>query len=212
MMRDIYLYGVAGQLHGSHFRLDVASPAEAVRALMVLRPGLARTIRQGAWRVIVGPPRLRNGIAVDQLNMNAGQQPIHFVPATRPAGGGRGKSIGAIILGTILIGVAVATGFGGMIAINIGASLILGGVSSLLTQPPSGPAATDRAAPEDRPSFLFNGVTNNSQQGGPVPLVFGTHLVGSVVINAGLNAEDIPTGETVTTGPPDWWPGKLGAS
>ena len=50
----------------------------------------------------------------------------------------------------------------------------------------------DRAAPDDRPSFLFNGVTNNSQQGGPVPLVFGTHLVGSVVINAGLNAEDIP--------------------
>ena len=31
-----------------------------------------------------------------------------------------------------------------------------------------------------------------------MPLVFGTHLVGSVVVNAGLNAEDIPTGESAS--------------
>ena len=64
-------------------------------------------IREGAWRVIVGPPRLRNAIDVDMLNMNAGRQPIHIVPATRPEGGGKGKTIGAIIVGVVLIGAAM---------------------------------------------------------------------------------------------------------
>ena len=203
MMRDIYLYGVAGKLHGSHFRIDVASPAEAVRALITLRPGLRRTIREGNWRVVVGPQRLRNAIGVDALNMHVGHQPIHFVPATRPSGGGSGKSIGAIIVGVVLIGTALVLSGGALAAplalgltagqvVLVGASMVIAGVMGLLVQPPSPDSPTDNAAPADRPSFLFNGVTNNSQQGGPVPLVFGTHLVGSVVINAGLSAEDIP--------------------
>jgi predicted phage tail protein len=54
-----------------------------------------------------------------------------------------------------------------------------------------GQQATDLAPQQDRPSFLFNGVTNNTQQGGPVPIVMGLHLVGSVVVSASLNAEDI---------------------
>jgi len=216
MMRDIYLYGAAGQLHGSHFRIDVASPAEAVRALIALRPALRRVIREGQWRVVVGPPRLRHSISVDLLNMNAGHQPIHFVPATRPRGGGSGKGVGAIIVGVVLIGAALVLSAGTLAAplalgltagqvVLVGASMVLAGVVGLLSQPPSPDAATDQAAPADRPSFLFNGVTNNSQQGGPVPLVFGTHLTGSIVVNAGLNAEDIPTGESASAQPPSWW-------
>ena len=208
MIRDIYLYGVAGKLHGSHFRLDVASPAEAIRALITLRPGLRETIRRGMWRVVVGKPHLSNAIDVNVLSMNVGQQPIHLVPATRPAGGDAdGKGIGMIIVGAILIGAAIAV-TGGLAAafatpliagtgltygsvILLGASMVLSGISALLTQPPPAAQATDYARPEDRPSFLFNGVTNNTQQGGPVPLVFGRHMTGSVVVLAGLNAEDI---------------------
>ena len=215
MIRDVYLYGAAGRAFGRHFRLDIASPAEAVRALLTLRPGLRRLIREGLWRVIVGPPRLRHAIGEQHLFMNAGSQPIHLVPATRPRGGGTGKSVGMIVVGVVLIGAAIIA-TGGMAAafatpliagtglsygsvILLGASMILGGISALLTQAPQSDAATDRASADDRPSFLFNGVTNNGQQGGPVPLVFGTHLTGSVVVGAGLNAEDIyvprpPTG------------------
>jgi len=77
----------------------------------------------------------------------------------------------------------------------MGLSMVMGGISGLLTPHPQaqpGQQATDLAPrPEDRPSFFFQGVTNNSQQGGPVPLVFGTHLVGSVVVGGSLNTQDI---------------------
>jgi predicted phage tail protein len=216
MIRDIYLHGAPGRLYGRHFRLDVASPAEAVRALMTLRPPLRQLLRVGYWRVVVGPPHLANAIEPELLNMRMGSQPLHIVPATGAAGGG---GIGKAVAGIALVGASVLTAglaapagvglfaalgastgflgttFGGIAL--MGASMALSGVASLLTTPPGSsmgdqtPQATQMAAPGDQPSFLFNGVTNNSQQGGPVPLVFGTHLVGSIVVYAGLDSGDI---------------------
>lgn len=216
MIRDVFLYGAAGRQFGTRFRLDIDSPAEAVRALIVLRPGLRQVIRSGHWRVIVGARHARNGVGEDALFMSLGAQPIHLVPATAPRGGG---GVGKIVAGVVLIGATILTagalapvdvglfaalgteviaGVGvtfGSIAL-MGVSMVLTGVAGLLSTQPGQDApvtqATDQATrPEDRPSFLFNGTVNNSQQGGPVPLVFGTHLVGSVVVSAGITAEDI---------------------
>jgi predicted phage tail protein len=222
MLRDIYLYGVAGRRFGRHHRLDVASPNEAVRALCTFQPELRAVLRQGYWRIIVGPPHLQHAVPLAAGNMNMGKQPLHLVPATPPAGDDTGKVVGTIVVGIALVGAAfalapaaaagagflganlaadvgVAAGIGaiGMSAGSLalmGVSLAAAGVAALLTQHPkqqAGEQATDQARPEDRPSFLFNGVTNNSQEGGPVPLVIGTHLVGSIVVSAGLKAEDI---------------------
>jgi predicted phage tail protein len=221
MIRDVFLYGAAGKRFGRHFRLDVASPQEAVRALMVLRPGLREVIRQGQWRVIVGAPHLKNAIEPHTVAMRLGALPLHLVPATGAAGD---DGVGKIAAGVVLVGASIVTaglaapagfaamgtlgGFGaamtgasfmGVSAASVavlGASMVLGGVAGMLTQSPKGIAGvnaspTDTAAPEDRPSFLFNGIVNNTQQGGPVPLVFGTHLTGSVVISANVDAADI---------------------
>jgi predicted phage tail protein len=225
MMRDVFLYGAAGRQFGRHFRLDVASPNEAVRALMTLRPGLRAVIRQGYWRIIVGSPHIKNAIQVHTAGMNLGALPLHLVPSTGAAGGGDG--VGKIAAGVVLIGASIVTaglaapagfaamgtlgGFGaamtgatfmGISAASVavlGASMVLGGVAGMLSQPPQGipganASATDAATmnrPEDRPSFLFNGIVNNTAQGGPVTLVFGTHLVGSVVVSADVYASDI---------------------
>lgn len=214
MIRDVYLHGAVGRRYGRHWRLDVTTPAEAVRAIMTLRPEARPELRRGAWRVIVGPPRLANAIAPGLLGMRVGRQPIHLVPATQAAGGGGG--VGKIIVGVVLIGAAIVTagltapaGFAALgaamsteIAMGItfntialaGGAMVLGGIAGLLAAQPQGAStqqATDQARPDDRPSFFFNGVTNNSQQGGPVPLVFGTHLVGSIVASGGINVEDI---------------------
>jgi predicted phage tail protein len=217
MIRDIFLHGAAGRAHGRHFRLDVASPAEAVRALIMLRPPLREAFRAGQWRVIIGRPHLANAIDPQWLAIRLGDQPLHIVPATGAAGG---DGVGKVVAGVVLIGATILTAglaapaglaaFGtfagasaalgasafagvtyGSIAL-LGVSMLAAGVVGLLSPAPGvQQQATDMAAPQDRPSFLFNGVTNNTQQGGPVPLVFGTHLVGSVVVSAGLNSEDI---------------------
>lgn len=217
MLRDVYVHGAAGREFGRHFQIDVATPQEAVRALITLRPGLRNALRVGLWRVIVGRPHIAN--AVDALNMTLGSQPLHLVPATRPAGGDAG-GIGKAIAGVALIGAAMvfapigAIGFGAAMGAGafggaalgmtyggiamLGASMAISGVMGMISQP-SAPqqaasmqSATDYSRPEDRPSFLFNGVVNNTQQGGPVPLVFGHHLAGSVVVSAGIQVEDIP--------------------
>ena len=190
MIRDVHLYGEAGRRFGRHFRLDIHSPAEAVRALCTLRPGFREAIREGYWRVIVGPPRYDNAIPVSELHMSLGTQAVHIVPATAPHGGGGLFDVGEIVVGAILIGASIAFPVIAPFAVGLGIGLVASGIAGLLTPTPQvepGQQPTDNAAPGDRPSFFFQGVTNNSQQGGPVPLVFGTHLTGSVVVSASIN-------------------------
>lgn len=212
MLRDVYLYGEPGRRFGRHFRLDVGTPHEAVRALQTLRPGIRPVFREGHWRFIVGTPRIRN--SVTEIDMYLGSQPLHIVPSTKPHGGDGG--LGKVAVGVVTIGAAIAlspftggmsfaaamasTGFLGVSFGSMalmGAGMVLGGVASMLSpKPPQQQGtmqqATDMAKPEDRPSYLFNGAVNNTQQGGPVPLIFGEHMTGSVVISGALLAEDIP--------------------
>jgi predicted phage tail protein len=213
MLRDIRLYGALGRDFGRNHRLDVETPNEAIRALIVLFPPIRARLREGYWRVLVGAPHYDN--AVPSLAMTLGALPLHIVPATAPRGGD-GGGIGKIIAGVVLVGAALvfapigAIGFGaamgagafggaafgmtyGSIAL-LGASMVLSGVAGMLSQSsPQQSAARpeEQTRPEDRPSFLFNGAVNNTQQGLPVPLIIGTHLTGSIVISGGLNAEDI---------------------
>lgn len=199
MLREVYLYGAAGRTFGRRWQLDVASPAEAVRALITLRPALKEVLRKGYWRVIVGRPRIRYAIEAAWLQMQAGAQAIHIVPAHPPRGGDDAiANVGKVVVGVVLVAAAVVFSvfLGPLIAgamISVGLSLVFGGVAGLLTPRMEAPSSmsTDMARPEDRPSFLFMGATNNTQQGGPVPIVMGTHLCGSVLVSGGINTEDI---------------------
>jgi predicted phage tail protein len=75
---------------------------------------------------------------------------------------------------------------------GVGASLVLGGVSQLLTPVPtlSAPSTVDTAK-DPRKSYSFSGVQNTSRQGTPVPIVYGETLVGSIVISAGIDTEQV---------------------
>jgi predicted phage tail protein len=194
MMRDIYLHGACGRRFGRRFKLDVASPGEAIRALCTLRPGLREMMRAGYWRLVVGPAHVGNAIDLAYLHMNMGGQALHLVPAMPPRGGDVGN-VGKIVAGTVLMVASFFMPYLAPMTFMLGLSLAMGGISGLLTPTPQaqpGQQATDLAPrPEDRPSFFFQGVTNNSQQGGPVPLVFGTHLTGSIVVGGSINTQDI---------------------
>lgn len=219
-LRTIYLYGELGRRFGKVHRLAVDSPAEAFRALFALRPGLRAFIRNRNWRVIVGrSPRRGHALSgPEEMSMRPGSQDIHILPALSLA-----KSswlpilIGVIIITAAIIfsGGAAAGGLAGLGAalaetaalgvtygqiVMFGAAMILAGVAGLLTPTPKAPTATDKAAADNRPSFFFNNQTNTSDQGVPVPIVYGSFTVGSIVINAAIDIEDISP-EEITEDP-----------
>lgn len=63
--------------------------------------------------------------------------------------------------------------------------------SSILTPRPqlNGDSYNSREQADQRTSFLFNGPTSTSQQGLPIPVVYGRILIGSQVISSGIQTE-----------------------
>jgi len=47
-------------------------------------------------------------------------------------------------------------------------------------------------APENKPSYIFNGVVNTARQGGRIPVLYGGPLlVGSMVVSSRINTKDV---------------------
>jgi predicted phage tail protein len=191
MLRKIKLYGKLAKFIGHRvLEADVATAAEAVRFLLANWPELEAHMSDQHYRVSVGT----YDIDLEELHHPAGAAPISFVPVVGGAG-----AAGRIIVGVLLVAVAIAfplIGVGaaaiaagttvGAVSASIaltGLSLIIGGISQLLTPTPK--ISQDEADP--RKSFSFSGVQNTSRAGVPVPVVYGETLVGSVVVSAGID-------------------------
>ncbi|OBX11375.1 hypothetical protein QV07_01630 [Gallibacterium genomosp. 3] len=205
MLRKIKLRGELGKRFGKVHKLAVDTPAEAIRALCVLRTGfrafLEKSEKYGIrYRFLVKQHALSSDDA-DSFNMQHGRQTdFILVPVLQ---GRKGGGLFNIILGAALIGFAfwnpfgwsavAASGFFGGVAqmpLLMGTALVLGGVSQMLAPTPKmeGP----QESPENKPSYLFNGAVNTTQQGQPIPLLYGRLAVGSAVISASLTDKDIP--------------------
>lgn len=85
------------------------------------------------------------------------------------------------------------------IIVQVAISIAIGLVMSLLAPKPKTGDSAER--PEERPSFLFNGPENVVEQGFQVPIVYGTHMTGSVVVSAGITVEQITIPSTITRVP-----------
>lgn len=188
-VRTVILSGPLGREFGREFRLAVNSPAEAVRALCIMVPGFQRFLAKAKekgleFAVFIG----RQNIAKDQLHNPPGEDIIRIAPVL--VGAKRGGVLQTII-GAVLIVVGVYFGF--QPAINLGVSMVIGGVVQMLSPQPKGLGAKDSA--ENAPSYSMNGTVNTQAQGNPAPLAYGGHdqkgmLVGSAVISGGILAED----------------------
>jgi predicted phage tail protein len=77
-------------------------------------------------------------------------------------------------------------------AVGLGIGMVSGGVAQMLTPVPKAPSQQEQASTENKPSYFFNGAFNSTQQGLPVPVVYGQMLVGSSVIAVGAWAETLP--------------------
>lgn len=182
MLRTIHLHGSLAEF-GTSYDLDVRDAGEACRALGCQLPGFREVIEDGRWHVFRGPIEAQNDLGADEVHLGLGKaDELHIVPAAEGAGEFF-KSIGAALLfGPQLAISAVTSGFGG--------------ITDMLTSQPKTDSYSERERPEERPSFLFDGPTNTSTQGLPVPLIYGrVRRAGSIVVSADLSADDIGIGD-----------------
>ena len=207
MLRVIKVYGSLAKFLGAKsFKAAVKSPLEAVRFLRANFPGLDAHMADQHYKISVGRHQLDAGDQPEQLSFPSGQaEPIRIIPVI--AGAGRG--VGQILAGVALIALAIVNPFGAAaigtfggsaLAVStvvgtIGVGLALNGVATLLTPTPQvAPTPAGINNPSDpRSSYSFGGVVNTARQGIPVPIVYGETVVGSVVLSAGINTEQVPT-------------------
>ena len=204
MLRTVKVYGHLAEHCGqSVFEALVRVPADAIKFLLCNFPELRSLMRDGYYKVAVGKFDLQLADHPEQLHFPlADSDVVKVIPVVSGAGG---RGLGAVLLGAALIGTAIVTGgtsltfgAGGFGAVagssiglsvaagNIGLALTLGGIATMLTPVPKQPELGE-ADPSG--GFAFSGLQNVSQEGIPVPVVYGEMIVGSVVLSTGLIAD-----------------------
>jgi len=204
-MKVVKVYGeLKKRLGQGRFEFDVATPAEAIRALCANFPGLQKWIIDSeqdgvGFKVKVG----KESIEEDNL------ENLHFPWSERdvfsitPVLTGAGRGFGKILIGALLIGAAImfpgaqfglggfkaAAGFSGFQAAigQIGIAVTLMGVAEMLSPVPPGPPGD----PENLESTGFSGIVNTAKIGTPVPIAYGRLFVGSSVISSGLDVDQL---------------------
>ena len=202
-LRTIKLYGFLGKKFGRVHKLAVDSPAEAIRALSVIKAGFREFLENShkngvAYRFLVGKEALERSELKESIHMRHGvDTTFELVPVIN----GAKSSLGQILLGAALMAFAwwampamgmAAVGTASALSTSvfgIGMSLALGGVAQLLAPKVK---AENKEAVENRPSYMFNGAVNTIAQGNPVPILYGRMRVGSQVVSAGITSNDIP--------------------
>ena len=211
MLRKIKLYGELAKFLGEkNFEAEVNNAAQAIRFLVVNFPKLEKHMSDRHYKVIVDNWELED----KELHYPSGANDIKIVPVVGGAGGNTGRILlgaaligasfmfpGAGMFGTVGLGgsgvagagysgLAVAGGFltkVGTITSVIGASLVLQGISGMLT-----PVETIPEENQDpRRSFNFSGIQNTSKAGVAVPVIYGRTMTGSVVVSANITNEQV---------------------
>lgn len=193
-LREVRLYGELGRRFGRVFHLAVSTPVEAVHALTAVLPGFKAAFlgRDGraAYHVYVGRKAQRRAIAQDDKDAPVGMsEPIRFVPEV--AGAKRAGTTNVIVGYVLYVVGAVLTIYGygaiGQPLMRMGEAMILGGVIQLLSPQRTG----KQPGVENQPSYAFDGPVNITEQGGPVPLAYGTVVCGSTVVSQGIDTTEI---------------------
>lgn len=202
-MRVIKVYGSLAKFLGQRsFKAAVKTPAEAIRFLIANFPKLREHMAEKFYKVGIGKADLAIADEPEQLHYPTSKTDvIRIVPVIA----GAKSALGQILAGIALVALAFIPGIGtatsaavaagahagltvvGTALFGIGASLALGGVAQLLSPVPKMPG--DQTDPSK--SYSFSGIQNVSRQGVAVPVCYGEVLIGSVVISAGINADNI---------------------
>ena len=217
-MKVIKVYGALRERLGQcRFELNVATPAQAIKALCVNFPGLDKWLIDSeqdgvAYRVRVGKEQATPA-DMSVLGLPWSEREVFSItPVIAGAGGGFGRVlVGALLIGASFAfpgaGLFGASAFGvfgplsagtigalttvGTALSAVGAGLVLTGVSQIIS--PTPPSGLELKEANRIQNFSFSGITNTSQQGLAVPIAYGRLFVGSAVISSGLDVDHSPS-------------------
>ena len=98
-----------------------------------------------------------------------------------------GAFVGGIV-GSALVTTAITTAL-----TTIGTSMIIGGVTDLISgqNSPQNVSSVSDVDPAIRGSYSFSGIQNVSTSGVPVPIIYGLVFSGSILISAGTDTAQI---------------------
>lgn len=188
-MTLILLSGSLAKAFGrQHFRqLETGTTIEAFSALKHTLPGFEDFIRDSARKGLrYAIFRNRENVGEREFTLS-GTAEIRIVPILS---GSKTGGLFQTIVGVALIVASFIPGFQALMPVGI--AMTLGGVVQMLSPVPKAASQQEQSASENKPSYLFNGAFNSTQQGLPVPIVYGQMLVGSSVVSVGTWAEAIP--------------------
>ena len=219
-MKVVKVYGALRERLGQcRFELNVATPAQAIKALCVNFPGLDKWLIDSeqdgvAYRVKVGREEATPS-DLSVLGLPWSEREVFSITPVVAGAGGFGRVLfGAILIGSSFLfpgaGLFGSSAFGvfgplapstigalttvGTALSAVGAGLVLTGVSQIIS--PTPPSGLELKEANRIQNFSFSGITNTSQQGLAVPIAYGRLFVGSAVISSGLDVDHSPNAQS----------------
>ena len=197
MLKKIKVYGTLRKFLGhAEFEVDLNTPKEAISFLVCNFKGIEKHMAEQFYTIQVGA----RVITEDLLNFQS-QDDIKIIPVVHGnfiqillgAGalfGGSAISGAGTLLGSKLLATVASTAL-----TSIGTSMVIDGVTSMLTPQQNTSSAVsgqDSLDPSALASnYSFTGLTNISNAGVPVNLVYGEILVGSIVVSNGVDTVQV---------------------
>ena len=196
-MKTVKVYGALRKRLGQcRFEFDVATPAQAIKALCVNFPGLDKWLidseKDGVgYRVTVGKEKATEENVAPLLMPFSEREVFSITPVIAGAGQGSGQIIAGLALIAVSIAVpAAALGLKSMLSIGLlGGSLLLQGIAQAISPQPELDTTLDESVQLE--SFSFSNVVNTSRQGMPCPIAYGRLFVGSAVLSSGLDVDQV---------------------
>lgn len=169
--------------------LDCASPKEAIQLISANRPAIRTWIRVHLkdYKICEVECEDMEGrkekLDTERFLLDRKCKSIRFLPIFTGAGGGNASLLQGII-GAVMVVVGALLWWTpiGAPMVMTGVGLILGAICTALMTP-----SDDDDDDDSGSNYYFNGAVNTTNQGAPVPLVFGRCRVGSAVISSAIN-------------------------
>jgi predicted phage tail protein len=165
MFVTVRLIGSLGKEFTRSIPIKAKNTREVISGLCANFPGFKDYIRDKYFKIFRVKPQDAINLGEDELDIPLGDYSFVICPAVSGSGG-----LLRIVAGTALIGIGAI--FGGALLFPLGASLILGGISQLLTPLPGSPKEQEKLD-----SYLASAGQGRNNLSRPVPILYGTRIV-----------------------------------